>query len=100
MTNPQFIKVTFDVKRTDTKLTDGSYRIYVNDELFTQRRWIGKGFYLEELIQVLAPPGKYQIRVEPTPGTDANFKASKFLVRFGPAKVDSSGVISIVEPRA
>ena len=40
------------------------YRVYVNDELFTERTWIWREHYLEEMLQIEAPPGHYQIKVE------------------------------------
>ena len=46
--------------------SDTRYRLYVNDELFTERSWIwnGKDYYLEEVIAIEAPPGLYKIRYE------------------------------------
>jgi hypothetical protein len=43
---------------------DTRYRLYVNDELFTERtwRWPGKDYYLQELIVIEAPPGLYEIK--------------------------------------
>lgn len=99
MTEKHFVKVVFDVKRTDPKPVDGSYRVYVNDELFTQRRWVGKGFYLEEMLQINAPPGKYKVSINSTPDSDAEFKASAFRVVYGPGKVNNTGVVDIVAPR-
>ena len=45
---------------------DTRYRLYVNDELFTERSWIWncKDYYLEEVIAIEAPPGLYKIRYE------------------------------------
>lgn len=45
---------------------DTRYRLYVNDELFTERSWIwnGKDYYLEEVIAIEAPPGLYKIKYE------------------------------------
>ena len=45
---------------------DTRYRVYVNDELFTERSWIwnAKEYYLEELITIEAPPGQYKIKYE------------------------------------
>ena len=46
--------------------SDTRYRLYVNDELFTERSWIWncKDYYLEEVIAIEAPPGLYKIRYE------------------------------------
>ena len=45
---------------------DTRYRLYVNNELFTERSWIwsGKEYYLEEIIIIEAPPGQYEIKYE------------------------------------
>jgi hypothetical protein len=40
------------------------YRVYVNDELFGERKWIWKNAYLEETLQIEAPSGDYRIRYE------------------------------------
>lgn len=40
------------------------YRLFVNDELFVERTYIWKDFYLDEDIPIEAPPGIYQIRYE------------------------------------
>jgi len=45
---------------------DTRYRLYVNDELFTERSWIwpDNDYLLEEIIPIEAPPGLYTIRYE------------------------------------
>ena len=40
------------------------YRVFVNDELFAERTWIWKDFYLEETLCIQAAPGTYDIKVE------------------------------------
>lgn len=46
------------------------YRLFVNDELFTERTWIWNEFYLEEAVPIEAPPGRYQVRYVLVPGYD------------------------------
>ena len=60
---PEFITVLCDVycKCGDTP---ARYRAYVNDELFSERTWIWRDVYLEEMLQINAAPGKYTIRYE------------------------------------
>lgn len=41
-----------------------AYRLYVNDELFSERTWIWRDDCLEENIIVYAEPGDYAIRYE------------------------------------
>jgi len=40
------------------------YRVYVNNELFTERTWIWQGVHLEEMLPIVAPAGIYPIRFE------------------------------------
>ena len=48
----------------DYRDSDFNYRVYVNDELFSERTWIWDGnYYLEENIQIEAPAGEYPIKV-------------------------------------
>ena len=44
-----------------------NYRIYVNNELFTERTWIWKKQYLEEILVINAEPGEYNLRWEIVP---------------------------------
>ena len=44
-----------------------NYRIYVNDELFSERTWIWKEEYLEEVLAIHAAPGEYNLRWEIVP---------------------------------
>ena len=55
---------------------DTRYRLYVNDELFTERSWIwnGKDYYLEEVIAIEAGPGLYKIRYELLEPTNSKLK--------------------------
>jgi hypothetical protein len=38
------------------------YRLYVNDELFSERTYIWPDKYLEEVVSIEAPPGDYVVR--------------------------------------
>ena len=41
------------------------YRVYVDNELFTERTWSWpSGIYLEEMLLISAPPGVYPIKFE------------------------------------
>ena len=40
------------------------YRLYVNDELFTERTYIWHNKYLEESVSIEALPGDYVVRYE------------------------------------
>ena len=41
-----------------------NYRVYVNDELFTERTYIWHNKYLEESVSIEALPGDYVVRYE------------------------------------
>ena len=40
------------------------YRLYVNDELFTERTYIWINKYLKESVSIEVPPGDYVVRYE------------------------------------
>jgi hypothetical protein len=73
------------------------YRCYVNDELFTERTWIWRENYLEEQLQILAEPGRYQIRYELVDTENAKLTADNYRITLGPASVDQQGNILIQE---
>jgi hypothetical protein len=60
------------------------YRLYVNNELFTERTFIWTEHYLEEMIQIHACPGKYQIRYEIVKNLDAVLSVRNMRVKHGP----------------
>lgn len=68
---------------------DTRYRLYVNDELFTERSWIwnDKDYYLEEIITIEAPPGRYEIRYELLEPTHSKLGIKNMRVTSGTATV-------------
>ena len=73
-----------------------NYRVYVNDELFTERTWTYQGdIYLREEIQIEAEPGEYQIRYELVPPNLAELIVTKPVVHIGNATVSDQGVLRI-----
>ena len=44
-----------------------NYRVYVGKELFTERTWIWRSEYLEEVLVINAEPGEYDLRWEIVP---------------------------------
>jgi hypothetical protein len=78
--------------------TPPTYRIYVNDELFTERQWIWPSdFYLEQMLQIQAPAGKYVVRVEPVYPSQAEFSIRNNRVEHGPARWQKQHKI-IIQP--
>ena len=58
-----YVKVICDV-HCDWDQQPPRYRVFVNNELFTERTWIWKDVYLEEALQLSVPQGTYMIRYE------------------------------------
>jgi hypothetical protein len=81
----KFIRAVFDLD-CDWEGLAPTYRIYVNDELFAERTWIWTDEYLTELLQISAPPGVYQVRVEPVVPHLARFVATNHRVEYGPGQ--------------
>ena len=63
------------------------YRLFVNDELFTERTYIWKQQYLEELIPVYAEPGEYHIRYELVPPSQGTLVTKNLRVSSGPGAI-------------
>jgi len=63
------------------------YRIYVNDEMFTEREWDwADNIYLTQILQIQAPPGKYDVRIETVEPCLAEFCIHNNRVEQGPAR--------------
>ena len=69
--------------------SDTRYRLYINDELFTERSWIwnGKEYYLEEVITIEAPPGPYKIKYELLQPTGSKLKIRNMRVTTKNARI-------------
>lgn len=63
------------------------YRVYVNDELFTERTWVWTDAYLEEMLQIDAPPGEYRIHFDLVPPHLAKINVKNIRVDYGPATI-------------
>ena len=86
----QFVRVLADVHCDCAPDQRPIYRLYVGDELFTERTWIWQNVYLEEVIPVLAEPGDYVIRYELVPGTTAGLNIQNLRVAEGSATIQDS----------
>ena len=82
----QFIKILFDVYCKHKGEGTPAYRVFVNDELFTERTWIWRNHYLEEMLQIEAEPGAYRIRVEAVKPVGGKFRCYNRRVEHGPAR--------------
>ena len=88
----QFVRVLADVHCDCAVDQRPIYRLYVNDELFTERTWIWENVYLEEVIPILAEPGDYVIRYELVPGTTAGLNIQNLRIAEGSATIQDSTV--------
>lgn len=69
------------------------YRVWVNDELFTERTWIwDENFYLEEIIPIQAASGEYQVRYEVVDTGYASIKVRNWQTVAGTGQVASTGI--------
>lgn len=69
-----------------------SYRVYVADELFVERRYLYQCSHLEENIPVRGPYGLYPIRVELLPHENAVLRVKNHRVIFGPGRFRKHGL--------
>jgi hypothetical protein len=77
---------------------DTRYRLYVNDELFTERTWIwgGKEYYLEEIITIEAPVGLYEIKYELVEPTQSKLGIKNMQVISGTARLHKNQTLEIL----
>jgi hypothetical protein len=90
----KFVRVLCDI-HCDWEGLPPVYRVYVNDELFAERTWIWNDVYLEELLQISAPPGKYQIRHELVPPHLAQLTVENIRVELGDADIKGENLLRI-----
>jgi len=76
---------------------DPSYRVYVNDELFTERTFSWPDCFIEEMIQVEAEPGNYEIRYEVISPGLVQLRVENMHVDYGPGTIKGN-VLRIREP--
>lgn len=69
--------------------SDTRYRLYVNNELFTERTWIwpAQEYFLQEVISIEAPPGLYEIKYDLLQPTQSQLKIKNVQVIGGQAKL-------------
>jgi len=80
-----FVRVDCDVKAN--LIGDPlRYRLYVADELFTERTWIWDNAYLEESLSIQAVPGQYPIRLETVDPQSGQITIDNFRVQ-GPGQI-------------
>ena len=84
--NKTFVRVLSDID-CDWEGLSPIYRLYVNDELFSERTWIWPDNALQEIIQVEGPPGEYTLRYELVEPHLAQFKVGSLSTDYGPVEI-------------
>lgn len=95
----KFVRVLADV-HCDWEGLDPVYRVYVNDELFAERTWRWTDCYLEEILQIEAPPGKYLLRWELVPPHLAELTVQNVRVDYGPGNIKGNNTLRILDESA
>ena len=80
--NRQSVVVKADVS-VDWQDDPPRYRIYVGNEMFTERTWIWREQYLEEMLVVNEPPGKYNLRWELVPPAQGTIEVKNIRIEHG-----------------
>lgn len=94
--NKKFVRVLADVY-CDWEGLNPVYRVYVNDELFAERTYSWPDCYLEEMLQIEAAPGKYNLRWELVPPHLANLQVKNVRVDFGPGNIKNQTILRILD---
>ena len=81
----QFIRAVFDLN-CDWEGLPPVYRVYLDHELFAEREWRWTDCYLQEILQIQAPPGRYHVRLETVGPTLARFHAHNHRIEHGAAR--------------
>lgn len=89
----KFVKVQLDI-HGDT--LGSMYRIFVKDELFAERTWIWESQYLEEVLQISAPPGLYEVQLVPVESHSGGFFITNREVVHGPAQWIDNNILEIM----
>lgn len=90
----KFVRVLADI-HCDWEGLNPIYRVYVNDELFAERTWNWPNAYLEEMLQIEAHPGNYNLRWELVPPHLANLQVHNLRVTHGPADIKNNTLLRI-----
>jgi len=92
----KFVKVLFDL-HADRIQPDSRYRIYLEDELLTERTWRWDDeTYLEEMLQIKAEPGLYKVSLEKALPTKTRFTVKNMRVELGDAKIKDNDMLEIL----
>jgi hypothetical protein len=74
-----------------------TYRLYVNDELFSERTWRWTDSYLQEILQVSAEPGEYHLRYELVEPNLAHLRVGALTAELGPVEIVNDSTFRITQ---
>jgi hypothetical protein len=92
--NKKFVRVLADIN-CDWEGLNPIYRVYVNKELFAERTWSWTNSYIQEMLQIEADSGCYELNWELVPPHLAKLSVSNVHVDFGPATVENNRLLRI-----
>ena len=92
--NKQFVQIMADVHCRWEGLNP-IYRLYVNDELFTERTWTWDNCYLEETVPMEVEPGDYYLRWELVPPHLAHIEVTNMRATYGNVTVMPGNIVRI-----
>ena len=90
----KFVRVLADV-HCDWEGLDPAYRVFVNNELFAERTFRWTDSYLEEMLQIEAEPGEYDLRWELVSPHLAKLEVKNVRVDLGPGAVKNNKILRI-----
>ena len=92
----KFVQVHCDVD-CEWQDTSPRYRIFVNGEMFTERTWIWRDCYLEEIMPIEAEPGIYKIDFSMVnDGAGGKITATNFRVQTGDGIIVAPNSVEIL----
>ena len=78
----QFVKTTFNI-HCKWENVPPIFRVYVNDELFSERVWVwDQPVYLNQMLQIQAAPGRYTVEIR-SPNSNAVFTTADYNIEVG-----------------
>ncbi len=93
----KFVKILFDL-HCNWEGIPPDYRVYLNDELFTERTYrFEDPVYLTEILQVQAKPGTYRFKLEKVGPQISKFSISNTRVEYGPGEIVDKHTFKILE---
>lgn len=90
----EFVKVLMDI-HCDWHGTAPGYRVFVNEELFSERTYIWTEQYVTEALQVNAEPGLYQVRLEYLNAEQAVYSVQNRRTESGPGRWINNSTVEI-----